>query len=136
MLAHESEQYFAMRFRHGFRCSISDVLILLAGAGLTLWLRSLDQPLWWVVPMVVGHFFLFCNVFLVWRNLELLWAGAFVANVLFHAARGSIGWWPVCGWQMIVTVAVIAVQMRSPWYHGIFARRINPRLDDYLNDRL
>lgn len=122
--------------RHGFRCSITDALILLGGIGLTLWLRSIELPLWWVVPVVVGHFFLFCNVFLVWRNLELLWAAVFVANVLFHLSREQLNWWPACGWQLIVTVAVIVEQMRSPWYHGIFARRINPRLDDYLNGTL
>lgn len=121
---------------HGFRVSTWDGLILVLGAGLTLWLRSAEFPLWWIVPVVVGHFFLFCNVFLVWRNLELLWAAVFIANVLLHVAMGDLGWWPACGWQLLATVAVIARQMRSPWYHGIFARRINPRLDDYLNGSL
>lgn len=122
--------------RHGFRCSVTDALILIAGTSLTVWLCSIELPLWWIVPMVVGHFFLFCNVFLIWRNLELLWAAAFVANVLLHVAKGNLEWWPACGWQLIASFAVIIWQMRSPWYHGIFARRINPRLDDYLNGTL
>ena len=121
---------------HGFRVSGWDGLILVLGAGLAICLRSVEFPLWWIVPVVVGHFFLFCNVFLVWRNLELLWAAVFIANVLLHVAMGDVGWWPVCGWQLLVTVAVVLRQMRSPWYHGIFARRINPRLDDYLNGAL
>lgn len=121
---------------HGFRCSFADGLILAAGTGLTHWLRVHETPLWWVVPFVVSHFFLFCNVFLVWRNLELLWAAIFVANVLFHVSREQLNGWPACGWQMIVTIAVIVQQMRSPWYHGIFARRINPQLDNYLNGKI
>ena len=121
---------------HGFRVSAWDALILLLGAGLAICLCFVEFPLWWIVPVVVGHFFLFCNVFLVWRNLELLWAAVFIANVLLHVAMGDLGWWPACGWQLLVTVAVILRQMRSPWYHGIFARRINPRLDDYLNGSL
>lgn len=54
---------------HGFRVSALDGAILLLGAFLTLWLRNESFPLWWLVPMVLGHFFLFCNVFLVWRRL-------------------------------------------------------------------
>ena len=122
--------------QHGFRISIWDGLILVLGAVLAFWLRSAEFTLWWTVPVVVGHFFLFCNVFLVWRNLELLWAAVFVANVLIHVARGMLEWWPACGWQSIATIAVIAWQMRSPWYHGIFARRINPRLGEYLSGTL
>ena len=122
--------------RPGFRVSAWDALILLLGAGLAICLCFVEFPLWWIVPVVVGHFFLFCNVFLVWRNLELLWAAVFIANVLLHVAMGDLGWWPACGWQLLVTVAVILRQMRSPWYHGIFARRINPRLDEYLNGSL
>ena len=30
------------------------------------------------------------------------------------------------------TIAAIGLQIRSPWYHGIFARRWNPRLETYL----
>lgn len=118
--------------RHGFRCSPWDTLILLAGGGLTWWLRTQEIPLWWTVPMVLGHFFLFCNVFLVWRRLELIWAGLFVVNVVAHVALEVLEWWPPVLWQLPVTLVVIAWQMRSPWYHGIFAERINPRLPEYV----
>ncbi|MGV3662036.1 MAG: hypothetical protein ACO1TE_17760 [Prosthecobacter sp.] len=120
------------RRKAGFRFSPWDALILLAGAGLTWWLRMQEVPLWWTVPMVLGHFFLFCNVFLVWRRLELIWAGLFVINVAAHVTIEVVEWWPPVLWQMPVTLVVIVWQMRSPWYHGIFARRINPRLADYL----
>jgi len=122
--------------QHGFRISIWDMLILVLGFGLTWWVHSIDFPLWWGVPMALGHFFLFCNVFLVWIKLELLWAAVLVANVGVHVAVGDLGWWPACGWQLPVTIFVILLQWRSPWYHGIFARRINPCLDDYLGGKL
>ncbi|HEY1048568.1 MAG TPA: hypothetical protein VGE39_02390 [Prosthecobacter sp.] len=118
--------------RAGFRFSVWDALILLAGACLTWWLRTQKIPLWWIVPMALGHFFLFCNVFLVWRRLELIWAALFVANVAAHVAIEELEWWPPVLWQLPVTLFVIAWQMRSPWYHGIFARQINPRLPEYL----
>ncbi|MEN3944061.1 hypothetical protein WJU23_22350 [Prosthecobacter sp. SYSU 5D2] len=122
--------------RHGLRFSIGDAVILIVGVILAWWLHSQGNEMWWIVPVAVGHFFLFCNVFMVWRRWEMLWAGALVLNVLFHAAQGQLGWWPACGWQVPVTLLVIGLQMRSPWYHGVWAERVNPRLRDYLDGRL
>jgi len=113
-----------------------DAVILLVAGALTFWLMRRDHPLTWIVPMAVGHFFLFCNVFLVWRTWELLWAGVFVLNVFYHVTQDDLSWWPACGWQMPVTLLVILLQLRSPWYHGVFARKINPRLDEYLHQKL
>lgn len=122
--------------RHGFRISFWDVLILALAAGLTAGLLAIRFPLAWMVPVVVGHFFLFCNVFLVWRRLEMIWAMLFICNFAIHVACGQLGWfWPlIC--QLPATVFVIARQIRSPWYHGIFAERLNPRLNEYINGAL
>lgn len=122
--------------RHGFRVSFWDALILLLGLGLTFWLRAQDFPLWWVVPMVVGHFFLFCNVFRVWWRLELSWAAAFVMMVGIHLAAGHTGWLSPLIMQTPMTLFVVWLQLRSPWYHGILARRVNPRLHEFLNGTL
>ena len=118
--------------RSGFRFSVIDALVLIAGAGLSLWLHSIHFPLWWVVPMALGHFFLFCNVFLVWRRGELLWAGFFILNVAAHLVMNDTHGGSVLLWQSPVTLGVIIWQIRSPWYHGIFAERMNPRLADFL----
>ena len=122
--------------RYGFRCSVIDALVLIAGAGLSLWLHSIYFPLWWVVPMALGHFFLFCNVFLVWRRWELLWAGFFIHNVAAHLALNDTHGGSALLWQSPVTLGVILWQIRSPWYHGIFAERLNPRLADFLRGAL
>ncbi len=92
--------------------------------------------LWWIIPAALGHFFLFCNVFLVWRRLELLWAASFVVNVVAHVASNEFDFWPPLLWQTPVTLLVVAWQMRSPWYHGIFAHQINARIQDYLSHKL
>jgi len=120
----------------GFRLSWLDAVILIFGTVLSWWLQSQSFPLWWIVPAALGHFFLFCNVFLVWRRLELLWAAAFVFNVAAHVFFDEWDPSPSLLWQTPVTLAVIAWQMRSPWYHGVFARLINPRLTDYLSHKL
>lgn len=130
------EQMNLPALRQGFRISFGDAVILAAGFAGTLWLRSMDFPLWWIVPMALGHFFLFCNVFLVWRRLELVWAVAFVILVGVHLAFGHTDWLSPVIMQTPVTLTVLWLQIRSPWYHGIFARRINPRLDDFLANKL
>lgn len=122
--------------KHGFRMSAFDGVILTLGAILTVWLRNESFPLWWIVPMALGHFFLFCNVFLVWRRLELVWAAILVTLISGHIAFGHTDWLSPVMMQTPVTLTVLWLQLRSPWYHGILARRFNPRLDDYLNGTL
>lgn len=120
----------------GFRLSWLDAVILIVGALLSWWLQRQSFPLWWIVPAALGHFFLFCNVFLVWRRLELLWAMAFVLNVAAHFVLGAEDWLSPMLYQLPFTLLVIMWQIRSPWYHGIFAERLNPRLKEYLAARL
>jgi len=122
--------------RHGFRFSIWDAVILLVGGGVVLRLWQASNPLWWIAAMALGHFFLFCNVFLVWRRWELLWAAAFTMNMTLHLAFDFPMPWSVLLCQFPLTLFVIFRQIRSPWYHGICAETLNPRLEDYLNDRL
>ena len=88
--------------------------------------------MWWIVAAVVGHFFLFCNVFRVRRSLELIWAAIFLITVGYRFAQGEMGWFPVMIIQGPVTLVVIGIEMMSPSYHGIAARKINRHLDDYL----
>ena len=101
-----------------------------------MWMRHAGHEQWWVIATVVGHFFLFCNVFLVRRSLELWWALFFVINTGWWLINGRSDWLPTLAWQAPVTIFVILLEMLSPRYHGIGARRINRRLDEYLNDDL
>ncbi len=89
-----------------------------------------------LILFVVGHFFLFCNVFRIRRNTELLWAAIFVTNCAAWLFLGNrqINYAMLC--QLPVTVLLIAYELRLPIYHGIFAKRLNPRLDDYLAGKI
>ena len=120
----------------GMTLSLTDGFILAGTSVLVWWMHWNGNEMWWIIVAVLGHFFLFCNVFRIRRALELWWAAVFVINVGFWLAQGRTGWWPAMICQVPVTLVVILLQMRSPWYHGVGARWINRRLDDYLNDRL
>ena len=80
-----------------------------------------------LVGFVVGHFFLFCNIFRIHRKYELAWAAVFLANV----ACGIIGeaWGPVDAMlmQAPLTVVLVVAEMFSSRYHGLGCSFINPR---------
>lgn len=113
-----------------------DIAVLVAAPLLTWFLWSYIGSMAGIVLMAVGHFFLFCNVFRIHRKKELLWATVCILNVSAWAMCDAL-WWPgVLGIQTPLTVFLIWREMRGPWYHGIFARRINSYLDDYLEGRI
>lgn len=120
----------------GFRFSLRDAGVLLAAVAGTVWLKREGHPFWWVVPMVAGHFFLFCNVFMLWRRWEFAWAALLLLNLFLHLFLSAPGPGSVLLWQTPVTLLFLVLQMRSPWYHGVCARHLNLRLEDYLNHRL
>jgi hypothetical protein len=113
----------APRSAAGFRFSVTDGVTLAVAFVATRLLLEPAGPHAWLVPVVVGHFFLFCNVFRVRRSYELVWAAGFAANYVAWNVAGAFSWTPVLGAQTPLTLALIALEIRSPRYHGVFSRR-------------
>ena len=103
---------------HGFRFSITDGLAIIVCLVGTFWgFRELGEVAW-LFPFVLGHFFLFCNVFRIPRRPELCWAAAFMtlaAGCLIADVSILHALWLV----MPVTLLVLAYSIRLPTYHGI-----------------
>ncbi len=92
------------------------------------------QWTWWVgfvIAFVVAHFFLFCNIFRMSRPLELVWAAAFVAAAGGTVVTETPGWGVTVVGSLIVTVLVVAIEMRRPSYHGIAWQQLNPKLPEW-----
>jgi hypothetical protein len=109
---------------YGFRFSVMDGCVLVVG-GLVSWpaYRVLGaQGL--LLPFVLGHFFLFCNIFRIRPRYEYIWAGVWVANYGAWLFSGSFGWWGVLAVQTPLTVLLIVLEMRSAEYHGVLWRRL------------
>ena len=119
----------------GFRFSLTDALAIFAfmSAAGVLW--RLGNLLWWMLAIAAGHFFLFCNVFRIVRRRELVWSGLFILNVGIWTWLDLLTWPCVLLCQLPITVGLVVADMRSPGYHGVFASRINPQLNDYLDGR-
>lgn len=118
----------------GFRLSIVDVIFLLSGGAAVLLLRERLGVWVWSIPVAMGHFFLFCNVFRVRRAYELTWVAIFFVNVAAWVAADRFSWLAVLAVQTPVTIAAIGMEMRSPRYHGIGCRRINAaHLEEWIN---
>lgn len=117
----------------GLRFSFVDGLVLLATSVVTPWLVREIGSMGWLPAFVVLHFFLFCNVFRIRRKPELIWATCFVllAGFLVTAEQFAATTLMLC--QFPLTVVLIVRDIRHPAYHGVFARRLNPRLDQYLS---
>ena len=115
----------------GFRVSGIDPFVIAVVLIGVIVLKRMTNPLWWMLAFVIGHFFLFCNVFRVRRSFELSWAVLFIINVAAWLYLGKLEWPNVVACQFPITTAFIILELRSPRYHGIFARRVNPLLEDY-----
>jgi hypothetical protein len=79
-------------------------------AGVVVWASwNIHREFAFAVAFVVGHFFLFCNVFRISRKYELIWAVSFVANML---ATTSFAWSWTTGMlaQLAMTVLVLVVE--------------------------
>jgi hypothetical protein len=118
-------------FAPGFRISTVDVIVLIIGTAAAI---ALGMQVWWwgyVVAIVVGHFFLFCNVFRISRMLELAWAAVFVGLAGGTIVADWPGWTAATIATLFVTTALIVVEMCKPSYHGVWWERITPNLPEW-----
>ncbi|WP_372364700.1 hypothetical protein [Candidatus Uabimicrobium sp. HlEnr_7] len=106
----------------GFRLSIIDIVFLTFAAILTYVAYPFMDVFTWIIPFVVVHFFLFCNVFRVHRNSEILWAIVFCANVIVHFHIFTFQWLTVLMIQIPITIIIILRQIFFLHYRGIFSQ--------------
>ena len=118
-------------FAPGFRISVSDSIALFIGisGAIVAWMYE-----WWagmIIGFVVGHFFLFCNVFRIARKPELFWASVFTVLSIATILSGKPGWIVTFTLSFAVAVVLICLEMRKPYYHGVGWRWINPGLPEW-----
>ncbi len=108
---------------HGFRLSLVDVLFIVLGtiASYVAWDRI--SIFTYYIPFVIFHFFLFCNVFRVRRNYELIWAGIFLINNACWILGENLNIYTVFATQIPVSILFIVLEIRSDRYHGIFSKK-------------
>ena len=116
----------ARKFLPGFRISIADCIVL--AVGMTGIVCTRDRLVAFIAGFVLGHFFLFCNVFRVSRHLELAWPALFVAMAGSTIAIERPGWPITIAASLIFTVVVVVTEMRKPSYHGVAWKWFNPAL--------
>lgn len=120
----------------GFRFSPTDSVAIVVFIGVAAVFQRWGSLLWWMLLIAAGHFFLFCNVFRIIRRREFIWAGFFILNIGLWLWFGEPTWPRILACQLPVTVVLIFADIRAPGYHGIFANRLNPKLNDYLEGRI
>ena len=122
-------------FKPGLQFSLFDGLVL-AAAGLIA--AQAHRILPWaggLIVFVVLHFFLFCNVFRIARAAELLWAGCVLTLGALTLTMGFPGWAVTYAAGSLIALLLIWRETRQPRYHGIFWKRLNPRLPEFWASR-
>lgn len=120
-------------FTPGFQLSVLDVVVLILAV---IGTYVLGRYSWWaglIILFVVGHFFLFCNVFRIARKSELIWAGTFELLTASTILWEIPGWLITIGSSLLLTTFLVILEMRKPSYHGIFWQRLNPDLLEFWN---
>ena len=117
-----------VEFQPGFRLSRSDVGIIVLGILGSFGASTIAWHISFIVFFVIGHFFLFCNVFRVSRIPELIWAGVFLVLSMLTIKTGIPGWFITTVGSLILSVTIIIREIRLPSYHGAWWLRFNPDL--------
>jgi len=136
-----SQHEVPSRARPGCRCSRGDLFVLLVALVVTVAAHRTFEAWSLFVPLVVGHFFLFCNVFRIRRRYELIWAALLILNAGAWLLSGHFtpDNWASAGWLLLiqtpVTIALIVAEMRSGAYHGLGWQTINPQAANWQPPR-
>ena len=121
----------APTFNPGFRISTLDVVVLFLGASLAASIGAVQPWIGVAIVFAVAHFFVFCNVVRLARRLELVWAAAFIALAVITVVLDAWSWPVTLGLSLVLSTALVAIELRKPSYHGAFWRQINPGLPQW-----
>lgn len=127
---HNPRSLAKRKFQPGFRLSGLDVVVLLVGAIACVYSMTIDRWFGIAIGFVVLHFFLFCNVLRMSRDLELIWAGVFAALAV-ATSQGLMPWPVVFAVSLVATAIVAFIETRRPSYHGVGWQKLNPRLPEW-----
>lgn len=112
----------------GFRLSQIDILVLTITGLITyfypsnfLYPKELNSFFHALIPYIVANFFLFCNVFRVRTKYELCWVASATINMLISLCYFN-NFYLFFAMQSVCTLVAIIFEIKSPTYHGIFAK--------------
>ncbi len=102
----------------GFRLSPLDLVFLAVGVLAVVLTRGLPDDPSTLIAIVVGHFFLFCNVVRLRRAFELAWAAVFMTLAVIGWGVGIPGWVQPLVFVAPYTVLLVVLEIRSGRYRG------------------
>lgn len=121
----------AQTFNPGFRISTLDVVVLFLGASFAANIGAVQPWIGVAIVFAVAHFFVFCNVVRMARPLELTWAAMFVALATITVILDTWSWPVTLSLSLVLSTALVTMELRKPSYHGAFWRQINPGLPQW-----
>jgi len=88
----------------GFRFSRTDGVVLLTAFVFSFVLLFVSSMASIMVLFIVLHFFLFCNVFRIRRNFEVIWSLIFVFQMIMNSSLNLFSWFIPLLLQLFFTV--------------------------------
>jgi hypothetical protein len=107
--------------RTGFRFSRFDAVLLILGVAGSVATWNLPGSPGALVAIVIGHFFLFCNVFTIRRSFEVAWAVMFVALSAMLVIWAEKDWLLALMFVSPLTLVLVTLEIRSGHYHGVLS---------------
>lgn len=120
-----------MNFKPGLLFNFRDILLLVAGVAIALSLFPQASRMSLVTAMIIGHIFVFSNVFRISHSREFIWSGCFVLIGSVTIISGSAGWLYTIIMMLLICIFAVGINMQKPSYHGVFWRRVNPQLEHW-----
>lgn len=107
--------------RQGFRFFAWDAVALGLGAACAGWGAPWLGTFAWLPLVVLGHFFLFCNVFRVRRRDEMIWSACFLVVFAGLVLSERFTWSTLLAVQTPLTLLAIGKEIASESYRGVGA---------------
>lgn len=121
-------------FKPGFRLSLIDcIVILLAIVGI-IHFYEVDKVFSYIIGIIVSHYFLFCNITRMSRVPELIWASSFIILCTLSLQLNIIPIFISFIFAMLITVVLVVLETRKPYYHGVFWQKLNPSLPSWFKE--
>lgn len=114
-----------MASRPGFRFSKTDGIVLAVLLMIAGFSAQISETLAVLVLLLVGHFFLFCNVIRMNRSLELIWAVIFLGLSITTLVYGVPELYITVLISFLISIVLTIIQMRRSDYHGVLWDKIN-----------
>jgi len=123
-----------MQFKPGFRLSAIDIIFIAIAILFCIYFFNIAKSISYIIGIVVGHFFLFCNIARMSRTPEIIWAVFFTLFTILSLKFNLVPLSLVFLASIVLSIMLVFLETRKPSYHGILWQKLNPNLENWFTN--